>query len=96
MMLHLTGILGAWIGLAALALTQDKHHRKAFGTPTGRRRSLWRGLGILALGLGLAAFSAKHGGAIGGVVWLGWCGLGVVVVTAALALLPAKPPISGE
>ncbi len=95
MMLHLTGMLGTWIGLAALALTQDKHHRKAFGTPGGSRRSLWRSVGILALGLGFAAFSVSHGAAIGGIVWLGWCGLGVVAVIVALALLPARPPISG-
>lgn len=96
MMLHLTGMIGTWIGLAALALTQDKHHRKAFGKPTGSRRSLWRGIGILVLGLGFAAFSAGYGAAIGGVIWLGGSGLGVVVVTVALALLPARPPISGE
>jgi multisubunit Na+/H+ antiporter MnhB subunit len=92
MMIHLTGMLGVWIGLAALALAQDKHHRKAFGTPVGSRRSVWRAIGILALGLGFAAFSVGHDAAIGGIVWLGWCGLGVIAVTVALALLPANDP----
>ena len=93
----LIGLLSTWAGIATFALAQDKHHRRLLRhAPTTGRCGLCRGLGLLALTAGWATKTAREGTMIGGIVWLGWCGLGILAIIVVLALLPAKKSISGE
>ncbi|GJE61666.1 DUF3325 domain-containing protein [Methylobacterium trifolii] len=76
-------------GLAALALSLDRHHRDAFlrRVPPGRARSL-RAAGWAGIGLSLAAAIALEGWNFGPVQWIGALTGGALLVVAFLSYRP--------
>jgi hypothetical protein len=79
----------SFAGLAALALSLDRHHRDAFLTraPKGRARSLrWTGWGAILLSL--AASVALEGWNFGPVQWIGALTGAALLVVALLSYRP--------
>ncbi|MDP4023806.1 DUF3325 domain-containing protein [Methylobacterium sp. NEAU 140] len=79
----------AFSGLAALALSLDRHHRAALQTPAvrGRAKAL-RAAGWCGIGLSFAAAIACGGWAFGPVQWLGALTAAALAVVALLSWRP--------
>jgi hypothetical protein len=85
----LLALVLASAGAAALALSQDRHHRQVLGRATQRPRS-WRCTGILAWAASWLVCGWAYGWAVGTVHWLGVVSVASLVTMAGLAFAP-KP-----